>query len=330
MKTSVDARELIVLDGLNVQVRATYHKPDENSPGWNPGADRIGVVFLSGLSATRAAHGDAAVYWADSFAKLGYPSFRLDLPGYGDSDGNPPPEWLDFITKGGYASIASAKMAELTARYNLSGLVLAGHCAGAVSALFIAAASRECKGLLLLDPYFHIPPRLSAKIRQQIHFWSIQSRLGAALRATYELLKSIRLSLRGKGLPENANVSLLGLWKDLTSSGLPVLILQAPVRKSAGLTSKVGEFDYLDYCLKLAGRRSQVIVKLMGDANHSFANQLGRVAVRQEAEVWLNTYFPLTHRGDSGVEHLLEVSEIHGIEYEHPERCVGTDTSLQY
>jgi pimeloyl-ACP methyl ester carboxylesterase len=46
---------------------------------------------------------------------------------------------------------------QLVKRFGLSGVVFFGHCAGAVSALYAGAASSDCKGLILLDPYFHVP-----------------------------------------------------------------------------------------------------------------------------------------------------------------------------
>jgi hypothetical protein len=119
MNEMVETRELIMLDGHGVIIRGTYHKAHDDNPDTQLNLlrrDRVGVVFLNGLTATRAGHGDAVVYWADSLAERGYPSFRLDLPGHGDSEGDPPTEWLGLINMGGYASIASATIRELVGR----------------------------------------------------------------------------------------------------------------------------------------------------------------------------------------------------------------------
>ncbi len=297
MNETIEARELFILDGLDVVIRGTYHKTyDDNSVSKSNRIeqDRVGVVFLNGLRATRAGHGDAAVYWADSFAEHGYPSFRLDLPGHGDSEGDPPTEWIDFINQGGDASIASAKIRELAARFNLSGVVIVGQCAGAVSAIYTAAAIRGCKGLVLLNPYFNLPQTISSKIRGQLNIWAKQSRLGGLLSSIYGHLKAMRLFLRGNALPENANFPLLRHWKELASTGLPILILKSSGPKTLGTKPKVGEFDYLKYILGLAGRRNQVVVKVMNGANHTFANRLGRVTVRLYTEQWLKACFPVT------------------------------------
>ncbi len=295
MKESIEARDLIVLDTSEGIIRGTYHKPHEESfrAASHPIPRKsIGFLFLTGLSATRASDGDAAVYWADSFAELGYSSFRLDLPGYGDSVADPPPDWLGFINQGGYAPIVSRNIRELMARFSLSGVVIVGHCAGAVSAVFTAATSRDCKGLVLLDPYFFLPPAIKQrKIRRRLSLWLLQSNLGGLWRSIHELLKDARMLQRGNALPENANFSLLRCWAKLASTGLPILILRAPDRKTSGMRPRVGEFDYVRYVLQLAGNNSDVVVKMAAGSNHGFSNSLGRVAVRHCVEDWLGGSF---------------------------------------
>ncbi len=80
----------------------------------------------------------------------------------------------------------------------------------------------------------------------------------------------------GMRLHENANFGLLNRWKDVASTGLPILFLKAPARKASGTKPRVGEFDYLKYVLGLAGRNSKVVVELIEGTDHSFANRLGR------------------------------------------------------
>jgi pimeloyl-ACP methyl ester carboxylesterase len=304
MNEAIETRELFVLDGSDVLIRGTYHKAYvDNSgaqPNWTAG-DRLGVVFVNSTSPTRAANGDAAVYLAESLAKCGYPCFRLDLPGFGDSEGDHPADLLGVICRGGYASIASAKVEELVARYNLSGVVIAGHCAGSVSALFTAATSRGCRGLVLIGPFFHLTQPIGlSKIRKSLKLWALQSRLGECFSNVYEFLSEIPLVPRGRGLPRNANLPLLRCWKKLAPTGMPILFLKGPDRKNSITKSKgAGEFDYLSYLLRVAGRRNEVVVKVTDGASNAFANRQGRAAVRQHTERWLSTHFPLINHHES-------------------------------
>lgn len=301
MKEAIESRELFVLDGLDVVLRGTYHKPpcDNSSEQPNEKADRIGVLFVSSLFPTRAGNGDSAVYWADSLASDGYPSFRLDCPGFGDSGGDPPPGLFEFINCGGYAPILSAKIKELMARFHLSGVVVVGLCSGAVSAIWTAATSEDCKGLILMNPYFHVPPAVRPNIREKLSAWSLKTRSGGMLSRFYALLKELRQFLRQKTLPKNANHGLLRRFKELASAGMPVLILNRKDRKAPGLKSRVGEFDYLGYVLESAGRKRQVVVRIVEGADHSLSNRLGRLGAKEHAEQWLKARFPLTERQDT-------------------------------
>jgi pimeloyl-ACP methyl ester carboxylesterase len=295
MNRAIKTRELITLDGLGVLVRGTYHRSAYEGSGFDEPpseAGRIGVLFLNSLSIPRTATGDSAVYWADSLARLGYPVFRCDLPGLGDSCGNVPNELLDFMNDGGFGPIASSKAKELVERFNLAGVVIAGHCAGAITAIHAASACPECKGLILMDPYFHLVKANRPKVRQNLSDWARRSKLGALFSNIYDLARDVRLFFLRNTPPGNANFHLLGRWKQVASAGLPILFLKAPGLKTSGTKPRVGDFDYLKYVLGLAGRKSKVVVQFIAGTDHSFANRVGRAAVLQRMESWLATYFP--------------------------------------
>ncbi len=298
MDRAIETRELITLDGLGVLVRGTYHRrryPEGaySSEPTSSEAGRIGLLFLNSLSIPRTATGDSAVYWADFLAQRGYPAFRLDLPGLGDSCGDVPNELLDFINDGGFGPITASKTKELVQRFGLSGVVIVGHCAGAITAVHAAAACPECKGLVLMDPYFHLQKASRPKVRQELSDWARRSKLGGLFSNIYDVVRDIRLLFLRNSPPGNANFPLLGRWRQVASAGLPILLLKAPGLKTSGTQPRVGEFDYLKYVFGLAGRKSQVAVQLIADADHSFANRAGRASVGQHLENWLTTYFPL-------------------------------------
>lgn len=289
MREAIETRELIRLDGPDGVIRGTYHKPyDERLCSYLDRAerDRIGVLFLNPWYPTRAWKGDSAVYWAESFAECGYPSFRLDLPGCGDSEGNLPSELANFINRGGYASLVATQIKEVTERYKLAGVVIMGLCAGAVSAIFAASVSLECKGLVLMDPLFNLPEAARSNRREQFATFVSQHSLSRMIRKAYHRILATCLLLRSKQLPRNSNFPLLKRWNELNSAGLPMLVLES--RRVRG-----GEFDYVRYNLERSDYKSRVSVKLIEGAYHTFTDDMGRAAVRQHTEIWLKTYFPL-------------------------------------
>ncbi len=298
MFQSTDTRELITLDILGHRLVGTYHRPPEDSSASWAGRSRAGrpaILFLNSLALPRAATGDSAVYLADSFARRSYPAFRFDLPGLGDSDGETSTDLLDFINSGGFAPAAAGIAMELVERGGYSDVVLVGHCAGAVTAIYAAAAFKKCTGMILLDPYFHLPVIKRPKSREKLSAWARQSAMGRPLSNLFDRLKHVRLFLRGSALPGNANTKLLGKWKELSGTGLPILLFKAPGIKAQGSKPRVGEFDYLDYVSRLAGRKNNLCIKSVENADHSFANRAGREAVRELAEDWLANHFPVTH-----------------------------------
>jgi len=289
MINSTETRELIVLDGLGITVPATYHKARREYSSSQSGPIEtgcVGVMFLNSLAPTRSATGDSAVYWADSIAQIGYPAFRLDLPGFGDSYSDPPERLLDFINRGGYAKVASAKAREIVERFNLSGVIFAGLCAGAVTAIYSAASTQECKGLLLMDPYFHLPLKGRSKLWQKLTGRISRTTLGIEFEKLYDQLTEALRRFAGDAPPGNANFPLLSCWREVATTGLPTILFRAP-----GIRQR-GEFDYLRHVLKLAGRKGDLVVKTIKEANHTFSNRAGRDAVRHLVESWLTSHFP--------------------------------------
>jgi hypothetical protein len=110
-------------------------------------------------------------------------------------------------------------------------------------------------------------------------------------------------------LPENANLPLLHCWEGLASRGIPILILNKPDRKSADMKARAKAFDYLEYVLGLADGKSKVAIRLAEGSDHSFSNCLGRVAVRQHVEEWLDDNFSSNAQTDSDEGVLLRESD---------------------
>jgi pimeloyl-ACP methyl ester carboxylesterase len=304
MFEAVESRELLELDIPGAPVMGTFHKPRDpmnGLPAVESAQDRIGIVFFNSLFLPRTATGDSSVYWAESFARAGYPSFRLDLPGLGDSYAPLNTQLLDFINAGGYESAGASMIELLVARFQLPGVVIVGHCAGSVSALYAAGASRHCRGLILMDPYFFLPPQMKkSKLWKRVVRWGARSKFGGALSRIYDRLKELNLSVHGNALPANANFALLRRWKEVTKRGVPVLLFKAPGRRSQGAKPRVGEFDYLKYITQVADQRSEVVLKLVEGTDHSFATRVGRSTVREHVERWLSAHFPLA-RPESGM-----------------------------
>jgi len=289
----VGMRQLTTLDGGGVLLHGTYHKPTSLA-GTEAAVSSttLGIMFTNALSSPRSLVGDSGVYWAASFASRGYPSFRFDFPGLGDSYGEIPNDLLRFTNEGGYAAVASSKAQELVQKYQLSGVVMFGHCAGATTAIYGASTCADCKGLVLLDPYLTLSRALTVTLRPGLVLWIRRSRAGAILRATYDRVRALK-TIFGKGdLPENTNFDVISRFKEIVSRGTPILILKAPETAISCGAGKADSFDYFEYIRSFAVQSGQVSIHTIEDTDHSFSNHAGQSAVRQHTETWLGEHFP--------------------------------------
>jgi pimeloyl-ACP methyl ester carboxylesterase len=300
MKNEIEDRELLALKGPNGTIPLTHHKARNGGAPAGLSQDaggRVGILFLNSMSPSRAARGDSSVRWAEWHAELGYPAFRLDLPGFGDSDTDPPPALQDFVNLGGYATSACAAIDQLVAQFRLSGVVLFGLCAGALTAIYTAAASRECRGMVLLDPYFHLPLVAKPSAAEKLGRLVPPGVMRRTLRTMAEKIRAARKRHLKKQLPENANLGLLDRWGKATSKGLPVLIINAPTNRP-----KEENFNYIDYIRTLNVSEGQVTLQAIQGADHTFSNRRGLDAVKQHTEDWLGGNFPLARYGGSAID----------------------------
>jgi pimeloyl-ACP methyl ester carboxylesterase len=285
-------RQLTTLDGGGILLHGTYHKPQ--SLAGNEAAvstTTLGIMFTNALSSPRSLVGDSGVYWATSFASLGYPSFRFDFPGLGDSYGEIPNDLLRFTNQGGYAAVASSKARELVQKYQLSGVVMFCHCSGGTTAIYGASSCKECKGLVLLDPDLTLPRALTVTLQPGLVLWIRRSRAGAILRATYDRVRALKTIL-GKGdLPPGTNFDVINRFKEVVSRGTPILVLKAPETAISGGAGKADSLDYFEYIRSFAVRSDQISIRTIEDTDHSFSNHAGQLAVRQHTEKWLSENF---------------------------------------
>jgi pimeloyl-ACP methyl ester carboxylesterase len=295
VKDSIQGRELFTLEVLGSTIQGTCHFPEKlfsDAQGTLANHKGTGILLISGLLAPRAGVGDGLVYWADSLAKDGYPCFRFDLPGTCDSTGDPPAELLSFINTGSYGASTVEIIKQIRLRYDLDSMVIIGHCSGAVTAQFAAASCGDCRGLVLLEPYFHLPPPVATRSRAALSDWAASNRLGGVLSNLFDRLKELRLRLRRSELPSNANFPLIKCWKSLASAGTPILVIKVPAAKAVGAKPRLGEFDYLSHLVGLGGSRGRIELKVIEGTSHSFADQAGRSTVRSYIGSWLVEYFP--------------------------------------
>ena len=299
-------REVITVPAGRGCLRGTCHKPQGQTSESVPDQERgktIGILFLSWVL-PRAGNGDSAVYWAEFMAKCGYLAFRFDLPGLGDSDGDLSTPGID-VEAGAFGPALSSIVDHLVDCFHLKAVVVVGNCAGAVTAVYAATANEHIKGLILLDPYFHV--QQSGEVQTLLNNWNkrffktfgagwaVQSKLRAAavqllsgLRNIYHGLSRNRLFVRRKRLPSAANLQLIHCWIDLTSAGIPILVLT-----SSSYAPKAGGFDYIDYLQRRSPRGSRMSLEPVEGASHAFAERQSREAVGKCTERWLQACFPI-------------------------------------
>jgi pimeloyl-ACP methyl ester carboxylesterase len=306
-------REILEINCLNTRLVGTYH----SAPVDETRSPALGLLFFNSGFLPRSPVGDLTTRLSDHFAELGLPSFRFDMPGLGDSEGDLSADVETFFSQvlaGAHGEIAARLSAELVRRYRLQGLVLAGLCGGAVTSVYAAAArssNSAIAGLALLDPSFKLitpAPRPGSKPADStsakktnssnatLESWRVKVLSTAAGQHAKRLYRasakpvilSVRRAvrrIRGEPLPKEANMVFIDAMKGVASRGLPMLVLMAGAEED-----RTEKFDYLRHISNGLGRN--FLYRYLPETTHSFVEGDGESIVTRNLQQWLGTVNP--------------------------------------
>jgi len=294
-------RETLKVECNGVLLHGTSHV--------GPAGGDTGILFLNSGTQPRSSRGDLYVHLADALAEKGTKSFRVDLPGLGDSQGETPNGFIEFyklVQEGTQADCVVEIVRELRRRFALRGIVLMGICGGAQTSVFAAGMDHGAgiAGLVLLDMPFFLyrdssPPAqknagrsLGSRVRRgasglkaKLHDWVLEQKWEPVATAVYNRLRRLTRRTHAGSLPPNTNVSLVQTLSDLVERGIPTLMITAhpPIPEPPS-------FDYIGYLARRTGA-GLTHVKIHG-TTHSFVEGGGAAAVLDAVSSWLTTIAP--------------------------------------
>lgn len=285
----------------------TYHVPGNGAALYcdhSPVELPPGILLLNSGYLPRAARGDLSAQMGDHLAGVGYPVFRFDMPGLGDSGGELPEDLIPFfqsVQNGEHATWAADLATELHRYFGRRRIILAGNCGGAVTAIYAAGlAGQQVSGLILMEPNFakfapdtpttYPGVRQIMAMRQSMRNWLLASPGSRHFRRMYWRLcwpmQEVFRRMQSSRLPADTNLPLAYRWRRLARAGLPMLILQAGQQTPGPV-----RFDYLRH---LRGHRADRVVSIeIADTTHSFVEGDGKRMVLCHIEQWLRVFFPL-------------------------------------
>jgi pimeloyl-ACP methyl ester carboxylesterase len=277
-----------------------------------------GVLLMSFGHQPRSWVGDLGSHCAHQLCEAGYPVFRFDMPGLGDSPGELPvhlEELWNFILKGGHAAYASALAREISRQYPLQGLILGGFCGGAATALLACdPASREIQGLILLEPEIgFVPMPDSAKPQKAYEVKSVsgflerrellwrrlhspeswrrllsgKSDFNFWARLVPYALGRVKDKLSGHKFPPETNLPLIKRWKSCAKNRMPMLVL------SVGNSTRRKYYESYGFAPGRSVRNSGLTWMDIEGTTHAMVSGGAKDSVPAHLTDWMQENFPI-------------------------------------
>jgi len=251
----------------------------------------IGVVIIVGGPQYRVGSHRQFVQLARALAKAGYPVFRFDYRGMGDSSG----ETRDFRAVDDDIRVAIDTL--MAREPTLSGVVLMGLCDAASAALIYVPDDSRVEGLILVNPWVRTEAGLAKAYVEQYYgrrflqktFWRkiLSGRLDLCGSLT-GFLRSVRTS-RGPTAWLVAGESddfIARMRRGLAQFGKPVLLLLS----GRDLTAQ----EFVTLCRESQVWRSlvarpNVVREDLPDADHTFSTRAALESANASCSAWLES-----------------------------------------
>ncbi|MBI5534523.1 MAG: hypothetical protein HY898_17490 [Deltaproteobacteria bacterium] len=289
-------RSIVEFDNHGSRLLGTYHHPGvrQDKRQAAPVDPGTAFVFFNAGHMPREGHAGLMVQAADHLASQGYPTFRIDLPGLGDSPGVVPASIDSFFRmmhNGLHVSSVLTVLAACRQQYGFSSFVLGGLCGAAVTSILASVqAPLEIAGIVALElELFH--PRPESRLRMGQALWSRAAwlrlltghgRLGVHVPVPGSLLpKALGRAL----LPSNTNFELVRALEDFLSRDKPMLLIMASENRR--------ELFYDQVRQAVFGRAAERNIhwRSIAGTNHIFTTGMAHRQVVDEISSWSASHF---------------------------------------
>jgi len=248
------------------------------------------IVILNTGTTHRVGHHRMSVSLARALAAQGYPAFRFDFAGVGDSR---PSDSGAPLLESNLADIRSA-LDWLTTTLHSSCFVLLGLCSGADYAVMYSHTDARVVGLVLLDPFVPKTPRYVigymrsrfANPRSLLRFRPGKSVLVRALFPSTlgprgEAAELGHISFHG----QNPRKTLQAIYERNIATGMQILVFCTALPSSPRHTYE-GQFAE---AFKVAKFGDQLRVKLLRDCDHMFSSPSNRDILGEATIGWMTS-----------------------------------------